>query len=129
MAESKFVDQLMALYGAHRLEQVARSFCLADREERKARLRAVMALSVELERIKAESIFGTGLAEGVIEDIIEGNWRAALDLGMTFTFADEREDLRVRESTRWAKFVEIVRVECALGENRAKAEPGESRPD
>ena len=70
-------------------ERLTRSYCLASKEERQGRLRAITALSAELERIKAESIFGTGLGESVVEDIIEGDWRSALTVGLHLTFESE----------------------------------------
>ncbi len=115
-----FIEQVMA-------KRLQRSFCLARRDERKGRLRAIIALSVELERLRAESLFATGLAEQVIEDIIEGEWGSALQLGLHFSFEDESEPIRTQEQPRWARFVEIVRTEAALAEQRAKTAPG--RPD
>lgn len=104
------------------------SFCIASHAERKGRLRAVIGLSAELERIRAESDFATGLAEQVIEDIIEGDWRAAHELGTHFRFMGEDARLRDEEAPRWRKFVEIVSSECALAEKRARGEGGR-RPD
>lgn|GEM_PF-4600225 len=104
------------------------SFCIASSAERKGRLRAVIGLSVELERIRTETDFGTGLAEQVIEDIIEGDWRAAHELGTCFRFTEESAHLRDEQAPRWRKFVEIVSTECALAEKRARGEGGR-RPD
>jgi len=115
------VKSIMAIVERAMAERLQRSFCLASRDERKGRLRAVMALSAELERLQAESIFATGLAEGVIADIIEGEWGSAHNLGMHFTFETEGEHLRTEQAPRWAKFVGIVRVECALAEKRARS--------
>jgi hypothetical protein len=112
--ENDAVAAIMGIVEKAMTERLQRSYCLASREEREGRLRAIMALSVELTRLTAESLFATGLAAQVIEDIIEGEWGSAYKLGLHFTFDDEHEDTRSVEGPRWAKFVEIVRVERGM---------------
>ena len=100
-------------------EKLQRSFFLAPLDERKGRLRAIMRLSVELERIKVETVFATPLGEQIIEEIIEGDWADARKLATEFRFERESERLRIEEAPRWRTFVEIVRIECAFADQRA----------
>lgn len=120
--------KVLATFEIHQLERLARSWGVVSREERKGRLRAVMALSVELERIRAVSIFSTGLGEAVIEDIIEGDWEAASALGKHFTFESEGPATQAEYGPLWAKFVEVVTVEYLLAKKRQTepAGPGKS---
>jgi hypothetical protein len=121
--DRSFIDKLMATFEDHQLVRLAQSWTMVSREERKGRLRAVIALSAELERIRAVNIFATGLAEGVIEDIIEGDWKAARDLGQHFTFDTEGPALKADYGPLWAKFVEVVNVECILAQKRQTDPP------
>jgi hypothetical protein len=100
-------------------EKLQKTFFLASREERKGRLRAIMRLSVELERVKAETMFATALGEEVIEEIIEGDWEDALKLATEIGIEDEKWRRRTGQAPRWAVFVEIVRIECAFAAKRA----------
>lgn len=106
-------DRLMGMYGQWRMKQIARSYCLAERGERKHRLRTIMALCVELERIRQVDIFSTGLAETLIEEIIEGDWRQAALTAEMFTFAEEGEETRLRYAPLWDGFVVMARTACA----------------
>lgn len=121
---ASFVDKLYAMYGEFRMKQVSRSWCLASREESKLRLRTVMALSVELDRIKRVSIFSTGLAEGAIEAVIEGDWKRAAEWGSDLTFAD---DSIAKEShgALWEPFVILLRAACAEEESVARSDVGQ----
>lgn len=120
------VNLLMDIAERGLKERLARSFCVVSREERQARVQTIIELSVELERIRKESIFATRLAQGVIEDVIEGDWTGALQLGFHFLFEEEIDQLRVAEAPRWAGFVEIIRVAAALAQKRAQ---GATEPD
>ncbi len=119
------MDRLMAIYTEARLEQVARAYCMADRDERKARLRTD-ALSVELERVRAQTIFGTGLAEASSSTSSRaiGGPRST---GCTSPSRTRGEPVTSRYAPVYEKFVEVIRVESALAEKRAKGETG--RPD
>lgn len=72
-------DRMMSMVEEHQVEMLSRSYCLAMRPERKARLRAIIELSVELEKIRAVSIQATGMHESIIESIIEGDWKRAAE--------------------------------------------------
>lgn len=124
------MDRMMGIADKHRLLQILRSWCFVSFEERNARLRLVIILSVELERIRAVNVFSTRLGEGVIEYVIEGDWKAAWQLAEHFKFEQEREELRAQYAPLWRRFVELVEVEQLLAKKR-DAEPigTESWPD
>jgi hypothetical protein len=123
---ASFVDKLFAKFGEWRMEQVSRSWCLVSRDERKLRLRTVMALSVELDQIKKVSIFSTGLAESCIEDLIEGNWTVVSEFIGHFTF--EREDVSDEMRKLWKPFVVMLRAACAEEESLARLEEKGAAP-
>lgn len=93
--------------------KIKKSWTLANREERKARLRAVMHLSAELEKIKAKTIQSVGLAETVIEDIIEGEWENVADFLPYFTFEDEPGDMRAVYGPIYEGFLVAAQTACA----------------
>lgn len=102
------------------LRRLEQCFYLADHDERKARVRAVIALSAELERIRSVDIFSTGLGESLIEDVIEGEWRGVADLAEHFTFQSESQECRDRYAPLWAKFVDTARMETRMAEARLR---------
>jgi len=129
-----FVDKLMALYEGDRLQRVVRCYTLASREEQRARLRAVMALSVELERIKAQSLFATRIGEGAIETVIEGDWKGAEGYAEHRTFQGEGPEIQDASAPLWAVFVETLRTEILLARARETSPlsgtiPSRDRPD
>lgn len=93
-------------------EQLTRSFCLAMRDERKLRLRTVRALILEIEAIRKVNIFSTGLAETVLEEVIEGDWFMARQSVGHFNFEGEAEDLRARYTPLWQTFRELLAAAC-----------------
>jgi hypothetical protein len=102
-------------------ELVAKSYALADGGERKARLSAIIALSAELERIRAINIFATALGEGAIEAVIEGDWEEVMGFWSQLDFNLESDGGLVHCSL-WARFREILHVESLLARRRAAAE-------
>jgi hypothetical protein len=56
------------------IERFHQSFGQQARKERKRRLHFITELSIELRKVKEKITFATGLAEQVIEDLIEGDW-------------------------------------------------------
>lgn len=106
-------ERLRTLYGVHQLERIARSYCMVDRQERKLRTRTVMALSVEVARIHEVNSFSTGLAAGLIEDVIEGNWKYVEESAKGFRFEDEPPEIGVDYAALWEDFVTIALGACA----------------
>ena len=84
-----------------------RSWFTADRTERKHRIKYVALLSAELEKIRAVDIFGTGLGEGAIEQLIEGNYDEMMQYCGDFAFDDEA-DVRARYAPLWKRFRELL---------------------
>jgi hypothetical protein len=106
-------EQLKAIYEQVMVSRFWNSWFMADRRERRARLRAVESLSVELAKIREQTIQATGLAESVIEDIIEGDWDAAGRMVEHLTFADGQEIYRTKFAPIYEDFVLICRTACA----------------
>lgn len=115
----KFTEQLEDIFTEAMQERGRAAFHLQGREERKARLEAVMALSSELLRIRAVNIFATGIGESVIVDIIEGDWPAAKRIAAHFTFEDESAEVRATYAPLWAEFVRLAHDFCTEAERRA----------
>lgn len=61
-------------FDEYRLKQLERSWFMVTRDEQKQRLRALMTLILELEKIKAVSIQATAIGESLLERVIEGDW-------------------------------------------------------
>jgi hypothetical protein len=124
---ASFVDKLFAMYGEWRMKQVSRAWCLASREERKLRLRTVVALSVELHRIKQVSIFATASGEGAIEAVIEGDWKEAAGRASDLTF--EKDPIaKERHGALWEPFILQLRAACAEEESIARLETARDDP-
>jgi hypothetical protein len=109
---TSFFDKMLARFGEWRMEQVSRSWCLASPAERQHRLATVMALSVELARIKKTSIYATRLAENVIEDVIEGDWTTAAVFVEDFSFKKDSE-VEAHIIALWEPFIIVLRAACA----------------
>jgi hypothetical protein len=91
-----------------RAEKFAASWANQDRDERKRRLKAVIALSIEMAKILETGGFATFWCERSIEAVIEGDWKMAADYADYFTFASESGDLISIERPRFATFRELL---------------------
>ena len=112
LAPGAMERKLTELYGEHMLAKFAASWCRQRRDERAARLRVVIALAVELEKIRAVSVYATGFGEAAIEAVIEGDWYMVANWTAHLTFNDdENHDRRAKYARLWAPVVEILRVE------------------
>jgi len=107
-AKDRILGLLQQLYERGLLERVAGSLVFLDRDERKARLALIVELSSELGRIRAIDIQATGLAEGAIEAVIEGDWRPAESYVPILTFQNERDPYRSEMAVRFASFNAIL---------------------
>lgn len=85
-----------------------RWFGTQTREEQQRRMRYVIALCAEQERLVAASLFACGTSQGLIEKVIEGDWNSVKMTIETLRFNHECEELRTREATRFAKFVALA---------------------
>lgn len=114
----KTFDRMLETFAEYQWKSILRSYCLVMRDERKARLHAVMELSVELEKIKKESIFSTGLAEGAMESVIEGDWMKASEYIEYFMFPDHCEETKIKHIPLWANFRLILQTACTEARHR-----------
>lgn len=121
---SDFVQRIMDSFAKHQWGLVMQSYGLQSPDERKARLRTVMALSVELDKIRQQNRFSTALAEGPIEDIIKGDWRGASQYIEMFEFKDEGAEIKERIAPLWEAFRDILRAAVADAEMREKGVQG-----
>jgi hypothetical protein len=110
---SGFFEKLKEMYSAYRVEAVMRCYTLASRDEQRARLRAVQALSVELAKICEKRIFATAIyGDCMIEAVIEGDWptvgRIVGDLSFD-DFTHDPEALRMYRGL-WTPFRAVAKA-------------------
>jgi hypothetical protein len=106
------------LENEHMRSKLERSWCAVDRNERKTRLQAIIRLSSELERVRQISPFAAGIAETVLEYIIEGDWEAAVKFVRFLTFSNEAEAMREQYAPLWEPFVVITQTMYAEAARR-----------
>jgi len=89
------------------------SWCLATHTEREHRLQTVIALSVELEKLR-ETIAGlqTMLAKQAIERVIEGDWEEVEDIVALLSFEDEDEATKSVLGPLWKPFMRVAAEAC-----------------
>jgi len=126
MDTKKLMKQLMEMTEDYMQKLLFKSWCLQQRDERKARLAAVMELSVELDKIRRVNQFGTGLAETVLENIIQGEWERAHEGAQLFRFNEENQELRNQFAPLWNKFVVLTEAACVL--TRVREQVGSVKP-
>lgn len=98
----------MELMRDHTAERICESWFNQQRDERKRRLHFISQLCVELEKIKEQQMFATGLAELGIESIIEGDWKMVKEWADHFSFEDERDEIRIGCAEVYARFRELL---------------------
>lgn len=118
----KLFERMMDTFHEYQWEKVLASWFNQDRKEKKARLHAVMDLSVELVKIKQVSIFATMHGEAVIEEIIEGDWKAAERWAADMDFASEGPDIAATYAPLWEPFRATLLAYCAEAKRRAAGE-------
>lgn len=126
MSFSKFFEKMRAQFDEYRFRMLLRSHFLQSREERQARVRAIIELSAELHRIRQTKIFATRLGESAIEAVIEGDWKRAEEFIPELSFDDEDEDTKARYGPLWEPFTATLRAVCAEAKLR---EAGADSPD
>lgn len=105
-------DKMRRIGEEHFRQRAVQSWHLQGREERNARMQAILELSAELMHIKTINRFATGVGESVIEDIIQGDWKRARQGVQMLRFAKEDEELRAHYAPLWEKFVIITETLC-----------------
>ena len=78
------------------------------RDEKKRRMKYIIAMSSEHERVCAQDRFATSWSEACIEAVIEGDWNGVQSSAQGLKFEDEGADIRNIAALRFAKFVEIA---------------------
>jgi hypothetical protein len=103
----------------HSAEKVASSWALQPQEEKKRRREAMIRLTIELERIREKENFATRLAELAIESVIEGDWKMVDEWAEHFSFADERDEIRMHAEPVYAAFRELLLQALRTGKEAA----------
>lgn len=117
-----FIDKMMEKYGEHRLEVISRAWCVVDKWERNHRLRTVVALSVELEKVRSVDRFSSAFGEMAIEAVIQGDWREVDQVAEFLTFESEGETTAQKYGPLWEDFRTIAQAASAEARKR---QPGE----
>ncbi len=79
------------------------------REERRRRMKYIVALSAEHERICQVDTFATAWSEATIEAVINGDWEEVKMWTESMEFRDENPSIRNIAAPKFARFVEIAR--------------------
>lgn len=108
----------MGMVEEHQVKKLLTSYALAMRPERKARLRAVIELSCELEKIRAKSIFGTANHEQIIEAIIEGDWAEVEKINGWLREPHSLPEHRDEYLTLWETYHAMVMAHVAEAKKR-----------
>jgi hypothetical protein len=101
-------EQLVSKFEASQLEEILRSWCLVPKQERKHRLKTIIDLSIEVERIRSISNFYITFGELGIEAVIKGDWEELQDISNSQTFRTESKELQAKFFPLWEKFREIA---------------------
>ncbi len=120
------IERMMEGYPEFKRRQLLNSHCLASPEEKKARLKLVQALSVELAAIRKQDRFVL-FGESAIECVMEGDWNGVADRMGWLTFSDENLEYRQHMAPIWAKFREMLQVACVEARHRQESELKEFR--
>ena len=111
-------EKMLAMFEERQLEEIIRSWCLADKATRKHRLKTIIALAIELEEIKKVNIFSTLFGEMAIEAVIQGDWKELEEVIGYQTFKTEHPDIQAQFAPLWEKFRLIA--ETAIAEERRR---------
>jgi hypothetical protein len=107
---SKLFNRMMETFHEYQWKQLLRSWTLQSKEERRARLRTIIQLSIELDGIRKVSNFAVRIGESAVEAVIEGDWKQAQDLAGDLTFHDDPHCQDAAQ--RWEPFVLVLRAAC-----------------
>lgn len=120
-AEKRVEDILRRMFDGvpeWKRQQVMRSHCLQAPEEKKARLKLIQDLSIELASVREQQVFATAFGVTAIEAVVEGDWKRVADHIDWLSFREESEDLRAKVSPLWEKFREMLRIACVEARHR-----------
>lgn len=111
------IEKLFEGFPAYQRKRLMASHFLQDPDEKKARLKLVQDLSIELAEIKKVQRF-TLFGETAIEAVIEGDWKQVADVMGWLTFSQEPLDSTQAQAPSWTKFRELLRVGCVEAKHR-----------
>lgn len=117
---SAFVNKIHSIAIEFKTKLVYLSYCLQDPEEQEARVRTVMELSVELQKIKDVNIFSTSLGVAPIESIIQGDWDGAAHWVEHFTFAKEGPECAAQFGPLWERYRAVLHTAIVEARRRAQ---------
>lgn len=119
----ELMRMMMGSYWRHQIQRAQAAWHVQDQNERRARIEIVVALSVELERIKTISSFSTLVFRGAIEAVIEGDWKHVADFAEWCLFGDEIPEIRDHYVPIWEGYRTILLAACAAERERRSGKP------
>lgn len=78
------------------------------RDERQRRMRYLIQLCAEQERLVEQSIQATGISQSLIEAVIEGDWSAVQMWIEHLHFGEEHNEYRAIQAKRFERFCQIA---------------------
>ena len=116
MKPREFFARMLDTYAQHQKRKLAASWYYQNRDERRFRLDAVVALSVEYDKAiafsRASSVFG----RNAVEAVIEGDWKEAEACCEYLRFNDEPGGEKLARI--WDSFVTKLQTVCAEARRR-----------
>lgn len=101
------------------------SFLRQGREEKRRRLGYVIRLSVALAKITEVSVWATRLAEGAIEDVIDGDWAGVRECAKDFAGAGGfLEHVGPDLQALWRSFASVLQEAFDTRPGTCPPEPG-----
>lgn len=113
----EFVRKLFEGFPDYQRKRLMQSHCIQDPEEKKARVKLVQELSLELAEIRKSERFIL-FGETAIEAVMEGDWKQVADVSEWLTFSGEAFEYRQHMARVWTKYREALRVACVEARHR-----------
>lgn len=117
----EFIRRMFDGFPEYQRQRLTRSHCLQPPEEKKARVKLVQELSLELAEIRKTERFVL-FGETAIEAVIEGDWKQVADVMGWLTFQDEPLQYMQQVAPKWEKFRRLLRVACVEARHRQELE-------
>jgi hypothetical protein len=108
---SEMITRMFEGFPAHQRGRIMQSHFLQSPEEKKARLKLVQELSLELAEVKKQQRF-TLFGETAMEAVIEGDWKKVADVMGWLSFSREPLESMREQAPSWARFRELLRLGC-----------------
>lgn len=123
-SRKKAEDVLSKLFDGfpeYQRQRLMQSHFLQPPDEKKARVKLVQELSLELAEIRKSERF-TLFGESAIEAVIEGDWKKVADVMGWLTFKDEPLQHMEQVAPKWERFRRLLRVACVEARQRQELE-------